>query len=471
MCLLSENDHQGLTTDTSLLFSSMDGTREPTKVPGFRLGMQFLMTRRDASGAPRPFPPGVISQQSSNGTTPPLAPVNGTPIATQMKKMQPMPAAGQHLRISSNGGMRPPGVPAVASMQNHTSPSRASPPHPPPQQHSPTPPNGNNAQINMPHLGASNPEAGVHGLSMPNGIVPSHQPQDPTNLLQPPENGAIRANSPARPKSVNQHVNGTNGYQMPNMNGSMNGYLPSGLPNGASYLPQSSSSLSVHQKQLIQAAFAGSQPNQVQDMQAAMQQPNGPRNPQMPGGGYMLPNGATFNMALGSGTNINLKLPPARQMNWASPMRPNSAMNGMDSAAMNGAMNGAMNAGMNGSSLNGAVNGGMNGAMNGSMNGGMNGSMNGPMNGAMNGSMSPSPNHRHAVPVPARTPSANGSRNGMRAMNGQLNSHSMSPHMQHSPSPMPSQSPPRPPMTPMQMGSPSPSMQHQQPVGGFQNVY
>ncbi|KAJ7880322.1 enhancer of polycomb-like-domain-containing protein [Mycena olivaceomarginata] len=336
MCLLSENDHQGLTTDTSLLFSSMDGTREPTKVPGFRLGMQFLMTRRDASGAPRPFPPGVISQQSSNGTTPPLAPVNGTPIATQMKKMQPMPAAGQHLRISSNGGMRPPGVPVVASMQNHTSPSRASPPHPPPQQHSPTPPNGNNAQINMPHLGASNPEAGVHGLSMPNGIVPSHQPQDPTNLLQPPENGAIRANSPARPKSVNQHVNGTNGYQMPNMNGSMNGYLPSGLPNGASYLPQSSSSLSVHQKQLIQAAFAGSQPNQVQDMQAAMQQPNGPRNPQMPGGGYMLPNGATFNMALGSGTNINLKLPPARQMNWASPMRPNSAMNGMDSAAMNG---------------------------------------------------------------------------------------------------------------------------------------
>ncbi|KAF7370853.1 Enhancer of polycomb-like protein [Mycena sanguinolenta] len=461
MCLLSENDHQGLTTDTSLLFSSTDGSRDPTKVPGFRLGMQFIMTRRDASGQPRPFPPGgqppMISQQP-NGPTAPLAPVNGTPISTQMKKMQPMPpAAGQHLpRISSNGGMRPPNVPVVASMQSHTSPPRASPPHPPLQQHSPTPP-GSNGQINMPHLGQSNPEAaGAHGLPVANGIVSGHQPSEPTNLLQPPENmsnGVMRANSPVRPKSVNQHAPGTNGYQMPNMNGGMNGYLPSGLPSNAAYLPPSSSSLSVQQKQLLQAAFSNP-PNQLQDLQGM--QPNG-GNRQMPGpGGYMLPNGAMFNMALGTGTNINLKLPPARQMNWASPMRPNSAMNGMEGAAMNGGMNGGMNGAMNGA-MNGSS---LTGAMNGPLINGAIGSMNGSMNGAMNGSMSPSPNHRHAVPVPVRTPSANGSRNGIRAMNGQmngqLNSHSMSPHMQHSPSPMPSisqsQSPPRPPMTPMQMG-------------------
>ncbi|KAJ7132115.1 enhancer of polycomb-like-domain-containing protein [Mycena epipterygia] len=422
MCLLSENDHQGLTTDTALHFPPMDGTRELTKVPGFKLGMQYLMTRRDATGAPRPFPPGaqpMISQQQASAPVPPLPTVNGTPISTQIKKMQP--AAGQHMRISSNGGMRPPGVPVVASMPNHASPPHASPPHPTSQQHSPNP-NGSNGQVrgmNMPHVDPSTAE-GVHGLPMANGIVPGHQPQDPVNLLQPPENlvNGVRANSPARPKSQNQHVNGApNGYQLT----SMNGYATSGLANGASYLPQSSS-LSMQQMQNLKSAFAGNSPNQ--DMQAM--QTNG--NRQMPASYMHVPNGANFNMPLGTGTNINLKLPPARQMNWTSPMRPNS-VNGMESGAMNGAMNGSMN-----------------------------------------GSMSPSPNHRHAVPVPVRTPSANGSRNGMRAMNGQLNSHSMSPHLQHSPSPMPSisqsQSPPRPPMTPMQMGSPS--MQHQQP---FQNVY
>ncbi|KAJ6624941.1 enhancer of polycomb-like-domain-containing protein [Mycena sp. CBHHK59/15] len=424
MCLLAETDHQSLTTDTSLHFAGPDGTRV---IPGFKLGMQFLMPRRDVAGVPRTFPSGVppmISQQQPVQS--PLATVNGTPISTQIKKMQP--SAGQHMRISSNGGMRPPGVPIVASMQNHASPPsmpnhasppRPSPPHPSSQQHSPTL-NGANGRgaINMPHLDSST--EGVHGLAVPNGIVPSHQPQDPVNLLQPPENLAngVRANSPVRPKSQNQQLNGApNGYQM----ASMNGYATSAMGNNTSYLPQSSS-LSIQQMQNIKSAFAGNSPNQ--DMQPM--QSNGTR--QIPTSYMHVPNGANFNMPLNAGTNINLKLPPARQMTWSSPMRPNSVVNGMESAGMNSSMNGSMN-----------------------------------------GSMSPSPKHGHAVPV--RTPSANGSRNGVRAMNG--HSHSMSPHFQHSPSPMPSiahsQSPPRPPMTPMQMGSPS--MQHQQPVGGFQNVY
>ncbi|KAJ7035651.1 enhancer of polycomb-like-domain-containing protein [Mycena alexandri] len=444
MCLLSENDHQSLTTDTTLHFPPSDGSREVTKMGGFRLGMQYLMTRRDASGAQRPFPPGMIPQQPPNGSTVPLAPANGTPISsTQIKKMPP--AAGQHLRISANGGMRPPGLPVVG-MQNHTSPPRASPPHPAPPQHTPSP-NGSNGQVrvNMPHIEQSNGE-GVLALPMPNGIVPSHQ--EPTNHLQPPENmvNGVRANSPARPKSQNQHVNGMpNNYQLAAM-----------MANGGSYLPQTSN-LSMQQVQSLKLAFAAGGVNAPsnQDMQVAMQQANGNRqmNP-MPNNYLQVPNGANnFNMPLSAGTNINLKLPPARQMNWtATPMRPNS-VNGMESGAMNG-MNGA---------LNGALNGAMNGVMNGAMNG-MNGPMNGSMNGSMNRSMSPSPNHRHAVPVPVRTPSANGSRNGMRPMNGHPNSHShsMSPHLQHSPSPMSSQSPPRS----MQMGSPS--MQQQQP---FQNVY
>ncbi|KAJ7493445.1 enhancer of polycomb-like-domain-containing protein [Mycena galericulata] len=447
MCLLSENDHQGLMTDTALHFPPTDGSREVMKVPGFRLGMQYLTSRRDATGVARPFPPGMqqqamISQQQATPAS--SVAVSGTPISTQIKKMQP--AAGQHMRISSNGGMRPPGLPVVASMQSHVSPShtsppRASPPHPPSQQHSPVL-NGINGQvrgaINMPHLDQSNPDGAAHALPIPNGIVPSHQPQEPVNLLQPPENMAngVRASSPARPKSQNQHVNGAlpNGYQLAQTMNGINGYTAAALAqaNGAPYMAQTSSGLSLQQMQNIKSAFAGNNSPPNQDMQAM--QVNGSR--QMPASYLHVPNGANFNMPLGTGTNINLKLPPARQMNWASPMRPNSVVNGMESAAMNGSINGSMN-------------------------------------GPMNGSMSPSPNHRHAVPVPVRTPSANGSRNGMRAMNGQLNSHSMSPHLQHSPSPMPSisqsQSPPRPPMTPMQMGSPS--MQHQQPVGGFQNVY
>ncbi|KAJ7089681.1 enhancer of polycomb-like-domain-containing protein [Mycena belliarum] len=415
MCLLSENDHQGLTTDTSLHFPSADGSRELTKIPGFKLGMQYLMSRRDGAGVTRPFPPGVqtmISQQQSTTVAPALAAVNGTPISTQIKKLQA--ASGQHMRISSNGGMRPPGLPAPG-IHNHASPPRASPPHPTSQQHSPTP-NGTNTE-------------GVHAPPMPNG-VPNHQPQDPINLLQPPENlvNNSRANSPARPKSQNQHVNGApNGYQIT----SMNGYPTSAMAGAASYLPQSSS-LSIQQMQNLKSVFATNSTNQ--DLHQ-----NGTR--QIPASYMHAANGTAFNMPLNSGTNINLKLPSSRQMNWTSPMRPNS-VNGMEGGALNGAMNGVMN-----------------------------GPMNAGMNGSMNGSMSPSPNHRHAVPVPVRTPSASGSRNGMR-MNGQLNSHSMSPHLQHSPSPMPSisqsQSPPRP--TPsMQMGSPS--MQHQQPVGGFQNVY
>ncbi|KAJ7224458.1 enhancer of polycomb-like-domain-containing protein [Mycena pura] len=425
MCLLTENDHQGLTTDSALHFAPADGGREVIKIPVFKLGMQYMMTR---SGVPRPFPPGMppmISQQQA-GVPAPHATVNGTPISSQIKKMQPAP--GQHMRISSNGGMRPPGVPVTAGLQTHSSPPHTSPPHPSPQ-HSPTAgAGGSNGQvrgpINVPHLDPPSAE-GVHGLPMQNGIVPSHSPQDPVNLLQPPENMAngVRATSPVRPKSQNQHVNGVpNGYQLT----SMNGYAASALVNGGSY----PSGLTMQQMQNLKSAFAvgGSPSPDMQQMQANA-------NRQLAAGYMHLPNGANYNMAMNGTNNITLKLPPGRPMSWTTPMRPNSVVNGMENGAMNGAMN------------------------------------DGPMNGVLNGSISPNPNHGHAVPVPVRTPSANGSRNGMRPMNGQMSahSHSMSPHLQHSPSPMPmaqSQSPPRPPMTPMQMGSPS--MQQQQP---FQNVY
>lgn len=88
-------------------------------------------------------------------------------------------------------------------------------------------------------------------------------------------------------------------------------------------------------------------------------------------------------------------------------------------------------------------------------------------------------------PIPVLlSPSANGMRSGMRngmLVNGQ--SHSMSPHMRHSPSPLPnishlhSQSPTRMPMAPnMAIIGSSPSLQHQQPpqtqsIGSTLNGY
>lgn len=89
----------------------------------------------------------------------------------------------------------------------------------------------------------------------------------------------------------------------------------------------------------------------------------------------------------------------------------------------------------------------------------------------LNSSMSPGLGQA----VPVRTPSANGTRPGMRIPNGQLNTHSMSPHHQPSPSPMPSvlaqsQSPPRLPLTPT-MARASPSVQHQQAAGSSKSGY
>jgi enhancer of polycomb-like protein len=152
-----------------------------------------------------------------------------------------------------------------------------------------------------------------------------------------------------------------------------------------------------------------------------------------------VPNSANFNMQLGAGANMNLKLPTTRQMQWAAVglhmQKPMSVGNGMEGMVMNGWI-------------------------------------------------LPSPNLVHAVPM--GTPSANGSHAGLQGVgvrqgvghvigqNGQLGSHSMSPHHQHNPSPMPlsisqSQSPPHPSQLPMMM--PSPSLQHQLPVGSSQGGY
>jgi len=201
-----------------------------------------------------------------------------------------------------------------------------------------------------------------------------------------------------------------------------NGYLSSyatALANSGQFSQHQG--LTPQQMQNLKTAFA----NIPQGQDLATFQANIARS----AGQYLhVPNNASnFNMAQANGANMNLKFPAAArqlQMQWAAgnSQKAGSVMNGMDGQTLNGAH---------------------------------------------------SPNPGHAVPV--RTPSANGTRPGMRISNGQLNTHSISPHHQHSPSPMPSvlaqsQSPPRLPLTPT-MARASPSLQHQQAAGSSKSGY
>ncbi|KAF7309638.1 Enhancer of polycomb-like protein [Mycena indigotica] len=346
--LLTDTDHQTLVNDSSLRFVTSDGSQE-TK-PGFRLGIPYMQRKDPVPRNPASGVTPMISQQSGS------AGMNGAPVATQMKKLQPAP--GPPLRISSNGGMRPP--------SNHTSPPQSSS-HP---QHSPSP----HPPINVPHL----EQPPTHEVQLRTTHVPSH-PLPEAALSQEGMMNGFRANSPARPKSQNQFVNGTplNGFQVTS---TTNGY--------GHYLVQPPSNLSMQQIQNLKAAFSVNSPSpNLQHQQLPSSYPSNSNN---------------FAMGMTNNGNLNLKLPASRQMNW-TPVRPGSVVNGM----------------------------GENGII-------------------QHNSLSPSPNHRHAIPIPVRTPSANGG--GLRPMM------SISPH-QH-PSPMMSQSPPRIPMS-------SPAMQ----AGGFPGVY
>lgn len=425
MTLYTDDDHWNLLNNPSIRVPGPGGTLHDV-IP-FKLGQsqqQQTVMRRDAQGVLRAYPVTV------NGMVPPgfprnhplaMAAVGGTPVAMQhqIKQMQP-PTTAPQMRISSNGGMRPPVLP-VSNLQqpNGSTPLHVSPPHPLPVPVS-QPPNGVNgvsrAAISMPHVDVQKAPEVVATPAFPNGVTPLPQAEPNAELTV--------SGIPARPKSQNvtpqSHVGlgvPTSGYHLT----PMTSMAAAALANTASYQhnqnPQHGGGLSLQQMQNLKTVFANMPAPELAAMQAGRGIP----------GSYMHigPNAANMmQIPPGANLNMNLKLPPSRQMQWMnSPMqRPASIANGLDSQ--------------------------------------------------LNGAAIASPNPAHAVPV--RSPSANGSRAGMRNgvhINGQ---HSMSPLMQPSPSPIPniaqSQSPPRIPMTP-NMGMASPSLQQQQPVGGNQNGY
>lgn len=429
MTLFTELDHHQLINDPTVLVMGADS--QIHYVIPYRLGMPPMLYNTRREGGLR-LAPGQTYLQ--------VAPSKATPVSMphQIKKMQP-PTSGPQMRISSNGGMRPPNIPVLQNagmptiglqmngsqnngLQNNglqangTTPHHLSPPHPMPvpvPQHSP--PNGINgtsrAAISMPHVDVQKSEA-LPTAAISNGV---------TLIPQPEVNAEMTVNGLPRPKSQNMTPQShlalgvpTNGYHLT----PMSNLTAAALVNSASY--------QHNQNQVLGAGGLSQQ--QVQNLKSIFTNLPGADVNAMQGRYlHVGPNGANMNMQLPPGANINLKLPPSRQMQWMnSPMqRPGSIVNG--------------------------VNG---------------------MDGQVNGVLAQSPNIGQAVPV--RSPSANGSRPGMRngvLVNGQ---HAMSPHLQHTPSPLPnisqSQSPPRVPMTP-NMGMASPSLQQQQPVGGTQNGY
>ncbi|KAF8896857.1 enhancer of polycomb-like-domain-containing protein [Gymnopilus junonius] len=426
MTLFTEPDHIHLLNDPTLFFIGQDG-RQHTTVP-YRLGMPPAIMRRDAQGFMRAFPPNMVIPPHAippNYSLAMAAAANGNPVAMQhqIKKMQP-PTATPQMRISSNGGMRPPGIPVTNLQPNGAVAHHVSPPHPIPvpiPQHSP--PNGVNgvsrAAITMPHVDVQKTEV-VSTPAIANGV---------SSIPQAEPSAEVTVNSvPPRPKSQNvtpqPHLGlgvPTNGYHLTQLPG----MATAALVNSASF-PQHNQAQQLHglspqQVQNLRTVFASSMPNVSPDVAAL--QAKTLANAYMHAGA----NGANMGMQLPQ-ANMNLKLPASRQMQWHNGaiqaiQRPPSTVNGVD--------------------------------------------------GQINGAHVASPSIGHTVPV--RTPSANGSRpvpmrNGVH-INGQ---HSISPHMQHSPSPLPnisqSQSPPRVPLTP-NITMASPSLQQQQPVGGTQNGY
>lgn len=394
MTLLVDSDQQSLMTDPTILIT-VEGRQQPF-VP-FRLGMPQPAVRRDG-GVIRPIGPQGAQQPVPASLS--LTPSNGTPVSVQqqLKKMPP-PSAVPQMRISSNGGMRPP--PAVPTMQGNPSVAHTSPP---PSsaislQHSPPNTNGiNRAAINLPHIDSAKPEVNT-SHSILNDVVHMQQPHQ-LEIAQPHDpkiNGS--------PTKQNQHHIGlpTNGYQLT----PLTNQAAVALANTTQYAyPGNQHGLSLQQVQNLKTAFAFANMQNGQDLTTLQNIARSlPTYPHMSGA-------TNFNIQqLTAGSNMNLKLPAARQMQWsAGAPQKGTAINGMDGSV--------------------------------------------------------SPNLGQAVPV--RTPSANGTHPGMRiGTNGQLTAHSMSPHIQHSPSPtsatlVQSQSPPRPPLTPT-MTRASPSLQHQQP--------
>ena len=448
MTLLSDVDHTYLLTDPTLVIPAAEGGSQIC-LP-YRLGMlQQPMLRRDAQGVIRPL------QSTMNGIVPahPIASI-ATMNGHQIKKMPP-PNTGLQMRISSNGGMRPPMTPVSNLLSSGDSSSLA--PHQispqplpvPVARHSSSMTSISRAAISLPQVDAHKSTDIIAPPNIPNGIPLTTLPQadaSGSGSVEVAVNGTPPRPNPQNPTTPQPQSQQHLGTTVP-----MNGYHLSPLAAAYSQSPPQLTNISnggggLSQQQMrdLKSAFANMPAPELGSLQNASRVMPGPYM-------HLSPNGANMNgVQLLPGVNIgNLKLSPAnaaaaRQIQW-----------GMMASSANGTGSPVMQMQQIPMQRSGSV---------------VNGNHLIDAQLAVNGGKALSSPSLGAAGLPV-SPSLNGMRSGMRngmLVNGQP--HSISPLTRHSPSPLPnislshSQSPTRMPMTPNMaiIGSSSSSLQHQQ---------
>ncbi|KAG5635227.1 hypothetical protein H0H81_011992 [Sphagnurus paluster] len=212
MTILGDTDQQSLVTDPAIAIM-LDGHQR--LVLPYRLGMNPNQMRRNVA---RPPPKGYHPHgPSAPGAPKPPTPANGTPVVMlqqQMMMKMPPPSAVPQMRISSNGGMRPPMV--AASLQGTPLVPLASSPGaaiPVPIHHSPPMTNGiSRAAINLPHVEAARPDAAAPTQPL-NGAI--QIPHAPTQA----QCGPLDANAPHDSKVIQHQPHpgmvAPNGYHLP----------------------------------------------------------------------------------------------------------------------------------------------------------------------------------------------------------------------------------------------------------------
>ena len=304
MTLFSEKDHALLLKDSTLTVVNADG--RPQIVLPYRLGaFQPQLPRRDAQTVVRqgqsPMNGAPVAQQLS------AISLNGTPVSNQIKTMAP-PALGPQMRISSNGGMRPPTVPAA----NNGNTPHGAPPQPipiPVSQHSPA----SRAAIAMPYVDAQKPD--VVTPTIANSALPTSQPDANDELTL---NG-----SPVRPKTQNltpQHGGlsvPTNGFHLTPMTNLTTPTINSAFGQNQPH----SGGLSLQQMQNLKTAFANIPAPDL----AALQNVG-----RAISASYMnlAVNGANLNVQLPTAANMKMSPQMQRAMNSATFQKPTLGVNG-----------------------------------------------------------------------------------------------------------------------------------------------
>ena len=286
MTLFSEKDHIHLLKDPALTVVNAEG-RAQAVLP-YRLGAFHQQpSRRDAQTAVRQGLSTMngtpVAQQLS------VAPLNGTANPHQIKTMAP-PVL---MKISANGGLRPPTV-ATTNLQSNGNTHNIAPPQPipiPVSQHSPA----SRAAIAMPHVDAQKPEVivtpAVSNLS---------QPDANTELSPDGSLGCFKASDPIPQNGLSIHTNGFHLTQMINM--------ATPTINSSFGQNQHTGGLSLQQMQNLKTAFANIPAPDL----AALQNVG-----RAISASYMnlAVNGTNMNKQLPAGANM--KMSPGRQMQRA----------------------------------------------------------------------------------------------------------------------------------------------------------